>query len=327
MRLLTDNPWCNSPSYSGLVSVGQHCLWASVRGPIRTPSCPLLIFITGAGASSAVYVKLQQALSDHARVLFYDRAGYDQSTMPPPSALPNGKIYAMDTARDLARLLSETQLRPPYVIVSHSFGGIIARSFLELNKDVAHTIMGMVLVDTATELMLQFFAHVPDENLMAVARDVDWEELTHLKEQSGMSELEWDYAMQAQERTQSALKLEDTHASAHELGMKRQLDFQTLKGRPLLVLKYNMAMDFQMLYDEGVRLGGGTVMEREKARNFIQLVEMFQGQVARAQCHLSDNTIFEANEELGHDTPIRKPAVVAEQVRMFLARLQSVPIN
>jgi pimeloyl-ACP methyl ester carboxylesterase len=322
MRIHTDNPWCSSPLHSGLVSLGQHSLWASVSGPVRTRSCPLLIFITGAGASSAVYVKLQHALSAHARVLFYDRAGYDQSTISPVSALPNGKIYAMDTARDLMKLLRATQLQPPYVLISHSFGGIIARSFLELNKDEAHTVTGMVLIDTATELMLQFFARVPDENLMAVARNVDWEELTQLKKQSGMSDSEWNYAMQAQARTVAALKLEDTHASAHELGLKRQLDFQTLAHRPLLILKYNIAMDYQLLYDEGVKLGGGTETEREKARSFIQLVKTYQGQISRAQCSLSKSTVFMADEDVGHDTPIRNPVMVVEKVRKFLKWLR-----
>jgi hypothetical protein len=157
---------------------------------------------------------------------------------------------------------------------------------------------------------------------MAVARNVDWEELTQLKKQSGMSDSEWNYAMQAQERTVAALRLEDTHASAHELGLKRQLDFQTLAHRPLLVLQYNNAKDYQLLYDEGVRLGDGTEMEREKARSFIQLCKMYQGQISRSQCSLSNSTVFEANEDVGHDTPIRNPVVVVEQVKKFLKRLK-----
>ena len=74
----TSNPWHTLPHHSALTSIGTHSLWASVSGPIRTPNSPLLIFFTGAGASVALYTKLQQALSSHIRCLFYDRAGYDQ---------------------------------------------------------------------------------------------------------------------------------------------------------------------------------------------------------------------------------------------------------
>lgn len=321
MRLAVDNIWRDSLSHSGFVCVGPHSLWASVSGPIRKPSCPLLIFITGAGASSAVYIKLQQALSAHARVLFYDRAGYDRSTLPPATALPDGKIHAADTARDLTKLLRVTQLEPPYVIISHSYGGIPARFFLELHKENPDTIAGMVLCDTATELMLQLFTRVPDANLVAVAQNVDWEALTHLKEQSGMSDAEWAYAMDAQQRTAAALKLEDTHASAEELALCEQFKHQTLGEKPLLVLRFNMASDCQRMYDEGVRLGDGTEEEREKARRFILLLGLYQDQIARAQCRLSKNAEYECFEEYGHDTPIRKPHFVAEEIRTYLERL------
>jgi hypothetical protein len=74
----SDNPWLTSPHHADLVPIGTHSLWASVSGPIRTPNSPLLIFFTGAGGPSALYIKLQQALSSHIRCLFYDRAGYDR---------------------------------------------------------------------------------------------------------------------------------------------------------------------------------------------------------------------------------------------------------
>ena len=79
-----------------------------------------------------------------------------------------------------------------------------------------------------------------------------------------------------------------------------------------------------MMYDEGVKLGDGTEEEREKARRFIQLFGMYHGQLARAQCSLSNVAVFETYEEYGHDIPIRNPAVVAEQVRKFLTRLAKV---
>ena len=314
MHIKSDNPWHTRPSHSSPVSIGTHTLWASVAGPIRTPTSPLLIFITGAGASSAVYTKLREALSKHVRVLFYDRAGYDQSTLPPPITLPNGKILAMDTARDLTKLLKATQLEPPYIPMAHSYGGIIARSFLELHKENPTTISGLILCDTATELMLQVFPRIPDANLEAVARNVDWEALTHLREESGMSDAEWAYAMEAQGRSMKGLVREDTHSSGHALALCEQLRFQTLGDRPLLVTRSNMAGDFQRRYDEGVRLGDGTEEEREKARDFILMTRLYHDQIARAQCLLSRKVVFRAWEEYGHDTPIRNVDFVAGEV-------------
>lgn len=314
MHIKSDNPWHSQPSYSGSVSIGTHTLWASIAGPIRAPTSPLLIFIAGAGASSAVYIKLREALSKHIRVLFYDRAGYDLSTLPPASSLPDGKILAMDTAQDLTKLLKATQLEPPYIPMAHSYGGIIARSFLEVHKGNPTTIAGMILCDTATELMLQVFPRIPDANLEAVARNVDWEALTNLREESGMSDAEWSYAMKAQRRSIKGLSREDTHASGHALALCEQLTYQTLGNRPLLVTRSNMAEDFQRRYDEGVRLGDGTQEEREKAEKFVLLTKLYHDQIARAQCQLSSEVVFKSWEGLGHDAPIRNFEFVAEEV-------------
>lgn len=278
--------------------------------------------MTGAGASSAVYLKLKEALSAHVRVLFYDRAGYDRSTLPPEATLPDRSIHAADTARDLTRLLKETSLEPPYVLMGHSYGGIPARAFLEMHKDNVGTVAGMILCDTATELMLQFFTRVPDANLESVAKNVDWEELTHLKGESGMSDAQWEYALCAQQRAQKGLAMEDTHGSGHELALCEQFKHQTLGGKPLLVMKFNMAGDFQRRYNEGVRLGGGTEEEREKARIFILLCRLYHDQIARAQCRLSSHAVYKAFEQYGHDVPIRNARFIAGEVREYLGRIQ-----
>ncbi|CAO2657913.1 Nn.00g071730.m01.CDS01 [Neocucurbitaria sp. VM-36] len=313
----TDNPWQSQPHHQGLVNIETHSLWASVCGPIRkTENDPLLIFITGAGGPSAEYIKLQQQLSSFIRVLFYDRAGYDRSTLP-----AGDKIYASDTTRDLTQLLAVTNLEPPYIVVAHSFGGIIARTFLEVHKDNPHVIVGMFLLDTATELMLQLFPRVPPHEWVAVVKHVDIDALTDIKRQSGMTEGEWDYAIAAQKRCAEAQKREDTHASARQLALRHQFDQRTLKLRPLLVLRCDMASDYQLLYEAGVKLGDGTEEERRVAREFMETFGLFHDQIARAQCRLSENFEYKYFAEWGHDLPIRRPTVVVEEIRKLLGRV------
>ncbi|KAJ4366331.1 hypothetical protein N0V83_007967 [Neocucurbitaria cava] len=314
----TNNPWQSQPNHQGLVNIGTHSLWASTSGPIRShPNDPLLIFITGAGAPSAVYIKLQQQLSAFVRVLFYDRAGYDRSTLP----ATEDKIHASDTAHDLTKLLAATHLEPPYVVVSHSFGGIIARTFLEMHKSNPHVIAGMFLLDTATELMLQLFPRVPPQEWTTVVKNVDLDALTDIKRQSGMTDEEWDYAMAAQPRCAEAAKREDNHASARQLALHHQFDERTLGSRPLVVLRCDMAGEYQMLYDAGVKLGDGTEEERRVAREFIETFGLFHDQIARAQCRLSGDVEYKYFAEWGHDLPIRRPAVVVEEVRRLLGRV------
>ncbi|KAF1831405.1 alpha/beta-hydrolase [Decorospora gaudefroyi] len=317
-----DNPWLTSPSYSSLVPIGTHSLWASITGPPRPPTAPLLIFITGAGGASALHIKLQQQLTPYIRCLFYDRAGYNLSTLPPlkPSL---GKIVADDTARDLTKLLAATGLEPPYLLIAHSFGGIIARTFLQHHSSNPATITGMLLFDTATELMLSpLFPRFPPPEIMAVAQDVDYEALTHLQRDSGLSDAEWDYALLACARCRQAQEYEDTHASAHNLSLHRQLDFKTLGSRPLTVVRCNIAADMQFLYDEGVRLGGGSELEREAARLFISKCRCFLGQIQRAQWGLSEDVCDREFVEWGHDLPIRRPGIVVWLVRELMERME-----
>ncbi|KAF2027673.1 alpha/beta-hydrolase [Setomelanomma holmii] len=318
MRLKSGNPWQSQPTHSELVNIGTHALHASVSGPIRHINDPILIFFTGAGASCAVYQKLQQQLSAFVRVLFYDRAGYDRSTLP----AGDDKIVASDTAHDLTKFLSITHLAPPYILVGHSFGGVPARAFLELHKANPDIVAGIMLLDCATELMLAFFPRVPPLELHAVAKNVDWEELTHLQRESGMSDEEWQYAIEAQERCAEAAKREDTHASAHQLALTLQLEKQTLGSRPLSVLRLHAVKDYQMLYDAGVAKGDGTEEERKVAKDFIEKWGLFHDQFSKAQIWLSSNTTFKYFCRWGHDMPIRNATLAAEEIRELVERVK-----
>ncbi|KAH3941951.1 hypothetical protein HBI56_063240 [Parastagonospora nodorum] len=321
MRLNSENPWLTKSRHSALVQLPTHKLWASVSGPIRLPNAPLLIFFTGGAVSLAIYVTLQQQLSENVRVLFYDRAGYDRSTLPPPKSLGGEKdILAQDTAEDLKNLLSLTQLNPPYVLMGHSFGGIPARCFLSLTPS---NIAGMVLLDCATELMMAMHKRLPPLELEAVTRNVDYEAITHLREESGMTQEQWDYAVEAQGRTNESFGREDTHAGADKLAQERQFEKQIMGTTPLTVLRFHATHDCQVLYDAGVANGDGTEEERRVVRDFIERFGLYHDQIERAQCQLSKNAEFRYYGDFGHDLPIRRPGIVVEEVKKLLDRIKA----
>ena len=77
---------------------------------------------------------------------------------------------------------------PPYVLIAHSYGGIVSRTFLERYPDA---VAGMVLADTASELLYQGFQPGILGKAMEVMMDgVDWVEVTTLREESRMSDEE-----------------------------------------------------------------------------------------------------------------------------------------
>ena len=90
-------------------------------------------------------------VSRFTRVCAYDRPGTrldgpDQST---PVTQPHSVDQAAD---DLHRLLTAAGEPGPYVLVPHSYGGLIATLFA---RTWPEEVDGLVMVDTATQLMRQ----------------------------------------------------------------------------------------------------------------------------------------------------------------------------
>jgi pimeloyl-ACP methyl ester carboxylesterase len=103
---------------------------------------PTVILETGMGVDAGTWGFVQPAVARHTRTCAYDRAGLGFSD---PADRPGTAANAVD---DLHHLLAAAGIKPPYVLVGHSYGGMIVRLYADLHpRDVA----GMVLVDTMRE--------------------------------------------------------------------------------------------------------------------------------------------------------------------------------
>jgi len=101
---------------------------------------PVVVFDAALGASSISWMFVQPRVTEFARTFSYDRAGFawsDAGSMPRTA----GRI-----ADELRVLLTRAGEPPPYLLVGHSYGGLVMRVFASRYRaDVA----GMVLVDPA----------------------------------------------------------------------------------------------------------------------------------------------------------------------------------
>jgi pimeloyl-ACP methyl ester carboxylesterase len=99
---------------------------------------PVVVFESGAGTGLATWSAVLPDVGQFARAVAYDRAGIGLSESDGQPPAPRR------VAQQLHALLAQLDLRPPYVLVGHSWGGPLIRMFAALYpREVA----GMVYVD------------------------------------------------------------------------------------------------------------------------------------------------------------------------------------
>jgi pimeloyl-ACP methyl ester carboxylesterase len=99
---------------------------------------PTVVLDSGANNPGYAWLLVQPKIAQFSNVCWYDRAGNGWSDGG-PFPRTSGAI-----ARDLHALLGAAGVRPPYVLVGHSFGGTSMRVF---NGLYPAEVAGMVLVD------------------------------------------------------------------------------------------------------------------------------------------------------------------------------------
>lgn len=122
-----------------LVAVDGQNLYVETLGEAG----PVVVFESGLGADLHVWRSVAAPVSRFARVVLYDRAGLGRS-LPLASDRP---VTADDVVRRLRALLREVGLRPPYVLVGHSLGGLYVQAFARAHPA---EVAGVVLVDAAS---------------------------------------------------------------------------------------------------------------------------------------------------------------------------------
>lgn len=120
-------------------------------GGDRAAGVPMVVLEAGAGNGADTWAKVQPDIAAFARVCAYDRptlvrgAGSGRPPTPTPQAVVN----------TLDGVLAAGGERAPYVLVGHSYGGMIVRLFAGRFPE---RVVGMVLIDSSHEDQQRRFA-------------------------------------------------------------------------------------------------------------------------------------------------------------------------
>jgi pimeloyl-ACP methyl ester carboxylesterase len=121
------------------VDVGGYQIYARIFGKSK----PFVIFDAGSGDDSTAWNAVAPEVSKFARVVIYDRAGLGRSDARPG----NDPISSQDSVETLKALLKVENIKPPYILVGHSRGGLNMQLFAQkYPKEVA----GIVLIDSVS---------------------------------------------------------------------------------------------------------------------------------------------------------------------------------
>lgn len=99
---------------------------------------PSVIFEAGAGDGAEVWSKVYPEVARFTAVVAYSRSGYGVAA--PRLTARTGE----EVVRELRQLLAERGVKPPYVLVGHSLGGLYVELFAKLHPA---EVAGLVLVD------------------------------------------------------------------------------------------------------------------------------------------------------------------------------------
>jgi len=122
------------PPPGRMVDVGGHRLHLVEMGE----GSPTVVLDAALGASSLSWTLVQSEIAKLTRVCAYDRAGLGWSEAGP---MP---CTAQRITEELHALLANAGIEPPYVLVGHSFGALVARLFA---SNYPGEVAGLVLLD------------------------------------------------------------------------------------------------------------------------------------------------------------------------------------
>ena len=285
-----------SPEPGRLVDIGRYRLKINCAGS----GSPTVVLDSGLGDLLSEWRPVQLRISSFTRVCSYDRAGYGESDAGP---FPR---TSLQISRELHTLLQNAGEHPPYILVSHSFGGYNARVF---NRKFPNEVVGIVLVDSPQEdqykLLPSAWRNLSGELLNRWQGQAEW---MPLQITLGVARLRFRKVLspdaylilQSRYLKARASELKEIQTSAEQARVSG-----TLGDKPLVVLTATQQ-------DEALR----SALSPEDFSRFQQLwVSTLQPRLAQLSTHGRQIIM----SDVGHDVPAQRPEAIVDAVRQMYA--------
>jgi pimeloyl-ACP methyl ester carboxylesterase len=302
----------NCPPPGRLVEVGGVRVHAVEEGS----SGPSVVLEAGIAASSLSWRLVQPRLAGFARTLSYDRAGFGWSEAArEPRRIPR-------LVEELRALLAASTLPPPYILVGHSYGGLLLRHFTAAHRPL---VAGLVLVDP---LEPAEFAALPSAAAARLARGVSLSRRGALLARLGVVRAALDLLMAGSRRLPQLVAHASSGAGAtvttRLVGEVRKLPPECW---PAVRAHWSMPRSFLTMADYLARLPENCALAADdRALEDVPLIVLSaaEGGELRRSGHVrlaaaSRRGVLEAIPHGGHWLHLDHPELVVEAVRRVAA--------
>jgi pimeloyl-ACP methyl ester carboxylesterase len=113
------------------VDIGGGTLYLLEKGS----GCPTVVFEAGIAATNLNWFHIQESVSRFTATVSYDRGGLGWSSPCRTVRTP------ANIAAELRSMLQRAHIKPPYILVGHSFGGLVMRRFALLYPGEVASVM------------------------------------------------------------------------------------------------------------------------------------------------------------------------------------------
>lgn len=290
------------PPAGQLIDVGGYRLHANIQGKGDFT----VVFDSGVGGIATHWEKVQPEIAKYAVTISYDRAGLGWSET---GKQPRSFEVMAD---ELKLLLEAANVPAPYVLVGHSFGGVVARQFANAYPE---QVAGIILVDSAHEE--QFIKRFPVEvremapkmiksmkpMIWAFASGIPALLLNKMPLTPGLSKAaaEAERVVRLMSGKHMRTVLNEMDAIVHR--PPQPLD--TLRDVPLMVLSHGVAQPAPNMSDE-----------------VNAAYEEVWQQMQRELAQISTNSQHVIVEGSGHDIQIERPQAVIDAVEQVMTSIR-----
>ncbi|KAG4436316.1 hypothetical protein IFR05_008210 [Cadophora sp. M221] len=317
---MADIDW-NSGNKQGLVSIGSHRLYLEVAGPDRIRTEPVVLIIQGLGSCFSAWATVIRHLRPLLRVAIYDRAGLGKSERSPRP------LTSENIVSELKELLDVAAIKPPYLIVAHSWGGVLAQEFIF--RYPYPQVVGLVLVEANNENTLETLDWRPFMNWIS-SSGIDIPATLNLELRNQMSQDEWlqsqQDAAQPSHIEQAVREFAAYPASFEALRRKNLLSREPplFDLQPLVVVVGTNGVDMQKLMKAAIEIGVGTLEERAHFQKFVEEFEDIDYGLQSSAQRLSENSlVYSAGNNSGHNVHMTEPEILMIIIRYVMGHSDS----